>query len=69
MKPTASFKTNIKCPACVAKVKPALDQLVGQDNWHVDLSSPERKLTLENTDKGIRDVNAAIQPIGYKAEE
>lgn len=60
------FKTNIKCAACVAAVSPALNQLV-PNNWEVDLTSPDRILTVsEKVDQ--ESVKAALEKSGYKGE-
>lgn len=65
---TTQFKTNIKCSGCIATVTPVLNSLVGEDNWEVDLQSPDKVLTIakENIDKS--EVRNAIEKAGYKAE-
>jgi copper chaperone CopZ len=60
------FKTNIKCGACVATVTPFLNEAVGEGNWQVDTSSPNKVLTTENTT--AETVQQAIEKAGYKAE-
>lgn len=60
------FKTNIKCSACVAKVTPYLNESVGEDNWKVDIESPEKTLTVIDGDES--DVKQALERAGYKAE-
>jgi len=59
------FKTNIKCAACVAKVTPGLNEVVGEGKWKVDLTHPDRILTIENE----VDVNAKLKEVGYSAED
>ncbi|TWF41649.1 copper chaperone CopZ [Chitinophaga polysaccharea] len=65
---TTQFKTNIKCSGCIATVTPVLNSLVGEDNWEVDLQSPDKVLTIakENIDKS--EVRNAIEKAGYRAE-
>lgn len=65
---TIKFKTNIKCTGCEAKVKPFLNEAVGEDNWEVDLESPEKTLSViaENVDED--QVIEAIKKAGYNAE-
>lgn len=61
------FKTNIKCGGCIQTVKPYLDGLKEIKSWQVDLSSPDRILSVEGDieeDKVIQ----AIQAAGYRAE-
>jgi len=62
------FKTNIKCAACVATVTPFLNESAGEGKWQVDLTSPERTLTVETgtTEDKIKD---ALAKAGYKAEK
>jgi copper chaperone CopZ len=66
---TVQFKTNIKCSGCVAAVTPALDNLAGQDNWEVDLQSPDKILTVTVDKAGKDEIKQAIEKAGYKAEE
>lgn len=62
------LKTNIKCAACVAKVTPYLDNAVGKDAWEVDISNPNKVLTIkEEVDAEL--VKEALRQAGYKGEE
>lgn len=66
---TIIVKTDIMCSDCIEKVKPQLDKLVGEDNWHVDTASPDKTLTVEvEPNMSAMDVIAALQGAGYKAE-
>lgn len=62
------FKTNIKCAACVAKVTPALNQTVGENQWKVDLTDPARVLTVTVQEDKTGSLAEALQKVGYKAE-
>lgn len=64
---TLKFKSNIKCAACVAKVTPALDGTEGVEKWEVDLSSPDRILTVQSSLSGPK-VREALEKVGYSAE-
>lgn len=64
---TTKFKTNIKCSACVDKVTPLLNESVGSGNWQVDLTDPQRKLTVQG-DVSESHLNNALNKAGYKAE-
>lgn len=66
MEPT-KFKTNIKCDACVAKVTPGLNEVVGE-NWRVDLSDPKRTLTISGPVDEAK-LNDALAKVGYRAEK
>ncbi len=61
------FKTNIKCSACVAKVTPALDQLLGEGNWSVDLQHPDRVLEVPDNIR-LEALTEVLIPVGYMAE-
>jgi len=65
---TLKFKTNIKCGACVATVKPHLDEQTAIKNWQVDLESPERFLTVVSEGYSPAQVRDVIEKAGYQAE-
>lgn len=61
-----TFKTNVKCGACVAAITPEMDKL-NADKWTVDLVSPERTLTVEG-DVEANEILEALKKSGYQAE-
>jgi len=65
---TVKFKTNIKCSGCIATVTPALNELVGQNNWQVDLQSPDKILTISTDEANKEEIKQAVEKAGYKAE-
>jgi copper chaperone len=65
---TVQFKTNIKCSGCVATVTPVLNELVGEDNWEVDLQSPDKVLTITTEQAGKEEIKLAIEKAGYQAQ-
>ncbi|MCF6404840.1 heavy-metal-associated domain-containing protein [Chitinophaga filiformis] len=65
---TVQFKTNIKCSGCIATVTPVLNEVAGQDNWEVDLQSPDKVLTVSTDKAGKEEIQQAIAKVGYKAE-
>jgi len=65
---TVKFKTNIKCSGCIATVTPALNELVGQNNWEVDLQSPDKILTISKDEISKQEIKQAVEKAGYKAE-
>jgi copper chaperone len=65
---TVQFKTNIKCSGCIATVTPVLNELVGEDNWEVDLQSPDKILTVSTEQAGKQEIKQAIEKAGYRAE-
>lgn len=66
---TVQFKTNIKCSGCIAAVTPVLNELVGKDNWEVDLLSPDKVLTVSADKTNQEEIKKALEKTGYKAEE
>ena len=65
---TVQFKTNIKCSGCIATVTPMLNELVGHDNWEVDIQSPDKILTVSTEQAGKQEIKQAVEKAGYKAE-
>lgn len=63
-----TFKTNIKCAACVAKVTTALNESAGENKWVVDIQNPAKVLTIESAVEAAV-IKEALEKVGYKAEE
>ncbi|MFT3910722.1 MAG: heavy-metal-associated domain-containing protein [Ferruginibacter sp.] len=61
------FKTNINCAACVAKVTPAINQVIGSGHWNVNTSDPKKILTVEGNEISDEELINAIQQAGYSA--
>lgn len=63
-----TFKTNINCSGCVAKVTPALDALPDIKKWEVDTLNPNKILTVE-ADSNLRDkIIKSVSEAGFKIE-
>lgn len=64
---TLKFKSNIKCMGCVEKVTPHLNEVVGANQWSVDVANPSKVLTVtaEVTEAQIKE---AVQKAGFSAE-
>ncbi|MFZ5972028.1 MAG: heavy-metal-associated domain-containing protein [Bacteroidota bacterium] len=65
---TLRFSSNIKCDGCIAKVTPHLNATVGEQNWEVDLTTPNKILTVAG-DVTEAQVKEAVQKAGYKIEK
>ncbi len=65
---TLRFSSNIKCDGCIAKVTPYLNATVGEQNWEVDLTTPNKILTVAG-DVTEAQVKEAVQKAGYKIEK
>jgi copper chaperone len=61
------FKTNIKCAGCIEKVTPGLNDTVGSGHWEVDISKPDKILTVDANIDEAR-MQEALKKVGYKAE-
>ncbi|BFG71203.1 hypothetical protein KACHI17_20840 [Sediminibacterium sp. KACHI17] len=66
---TLKFKTTIKCMGCVSKATPFLNEVVGSENWKVDVNNPDKVLEVTaNGNTAASDVVKAVQEAGFKAE-
>ena len=64
---TARFKTNAKCGGCVARIGEELNKIVPAESWSIDLSTPERILTV-TSDLSDGEIVRTVEQAGYKAE-
>ena len=62
------FKTNAKCGGGVAAIGAKLNKLVKEDQWSIDLKSPEKVLEV-TADIPASTVIAAVTEAGFKAEQ
>ncbi|MFD2200038.1 heavy-metal-associated domain-containing protein [Shivajiella indica] len=60
------FKTNVKCGACVAAITPEMDK-VAEGAWKVDLTHPDRVLTVDRT-LSEETIIKALNDSGYQGE-
>ncbi|HET9431733.1 MAG TPA: heavy-metal-associated domain-containing protein [Chitinophagaceae bacterium] len=65
---STSFKTNINCSSCVAKVTKVLDEVVGENNWKVDTQNPQKILSVTSDHVSGEEVIKAVAAAGYKAQ-
>lgn len=64
---TLTFKTNINCGNCLAKVTPVLNAESNIESWKVDLEDPERTLTVETITLSPEDVKKTVLKSGFLA--
>lgn len=67
MKNTLKFKTNMKCEGCKNQIKPFLNDSKAITHWEVDLSHPDKVLTIETTDN-VNQTIALIEKAGFEAQ-
>ena len=65
---TSTFKTNAKCGGCVAKIATSLNTAVARNQWNIDLSTPDRILTI-TSDLSDEEVVRLVTAAGFKAEK
>lgn len=64
-----SFKTNINCGGCVAKVTPHLNDAKGIKEWKVDTANPNKVLTVQTENLKEEEVKSLVEKAGFKAEK
>ena len=62
------FKTNIMCGNCLSKVSPVLNNAEGIGKWEVNLTDPQRVLSVENSKYNAEEIIAFVNKVGFKAE-
>ncbi len=64
---TLQFKTNIKCAGCISKATPVLNQKFGEGQWHVDILTLKKTLTV-TSDLNEEEVVEIVKESGFTAE-
>lgn len=64
----STFKTNINCSGCYARVKIEMDKLSGISRWTVNTLSPDKIMTVVSDPDKINEVVDAVKKAGYKIE-
>jgi len=59
------YKTTINCGSCVSKVQLTLDELVGEGNWNVDTTSPDKVLEINSPDLNEDELVLRLARLGY----
>lgn len=63
------FKTSIHCGNCIVKVKSALDEILGEGNWQVDMTSADKILETQNESFDKEELILRLAELGYAASE
>ena len=66
---TFKFKTNIHCGGCIAAVGPLLDNAMGAKNWQVDITDPNKILTVQAKVNEQEVIKEIVQKAGFTIEE
>ncbi|MBX7201640.1 MAG: heavy-metal-associated domain-containing protein [Bacteroidia bacterium] len=67
-KKEVKFKTNLSCGGCISKVRNDLDNHPGIASWNVDISSPDKILTVQSEGASDEEVIEIIKSKGFKAD-
>ena len=65
---TFTFKTNIKCSGCMAKVSPALDNEPGISSLKVDTSTADKTLTVISDGATEATIIKTVKASGFNIE-
>lgn len=65
---TMKFKTNAKCGGCVAAIGAKLNNVVKENEWSIDLKSPDKVLEV-TADVPAETIITAVTEAGFKAEQ
>jgi hypothetical protein len=60
-----SYRTNLRCAACVESIRPLFDADPGVVQWDADVASPDKRLTVDG-DISREAVNALLEQKGYR---
>lgn len=63
-----TFKTNINCGGCLARVTSALDSSEGICHWEVDLNSKEKTLSIHSDGISEKEIIETVQQAGFDIE-
>jgi copper chaperone CopZ len=66
---TLKFKTNVKCEGCLAAVKPFLEESKEINHWEIDLTSPDKILTVQAETIDSEQVCEIVHKAGFNAAE
>jgi copper chaperone len=59
------FKTNINCGNCIRAVTGFINDVKGISHWEVDITNPDKILTVEGEEVSAEEVIEAVEDAGY----
>ncbi len=62
------FRTSIMCNGCIAKITPVLDNAHGIASWKVDLSHPDRILSVVPNGISEEELLTLVRDAGFTIE-
>lgn len=63
------FKTSAKCAGCVSAIGEQLGKVMQPEQWSVDLSSPDKILTVRSADVSDGRIVELVNAAGFKIEK
>lgn len=66
---TLKFKTNINCNGCIATITPSLNKIDGITKWEVDITNPQKILTVDTSNLSEDEIITIVKNAGYNAEK
>lgn len=61
------YRTSAKCNGCVNAIAGKLDEIMGRGDWDIDLTSPDRVLTVKS-DVPDEEIISRVKGLGFKIE-
>lgn len=61
------YRTSAKCNGCVNAIAGKLDEIMGRGDWNIDLTSPDRVLTVKS-DVPDEEIVSRVKGLGFKIE-
>ncbi|MBK7408490.1 MAG: heavy-metal-associated domain-containing protein [Saprospirales bacterium] len=69
MKQPLKFKTNINCNNCIRSVSGFLNDIKEIEKWEVDITNPEKILTVDGEKVTVEMVMEAVEEAGFDIEK
>lgn len=63
------FKTTAKCAGCVKAIGEKLSKELAADQWSIDLTSPDRVLTVSADTPSDARIEELVREAGFKIEK
>ena len=61
------YRTSAKCNGRVSAIAGKLDEIMGRGDWNIDLTSPDRVLTVKS-DVPDEEIISRVKGLGFKIE-
>lgn len=61
------YRTSAKCNGCVSAIAGKLDEIMGREDWNIDLKSPDRVLAVKS-DVAEEEIVSRVKGLGFKIE-